>query len=172
MIKRKWLAVLLAAAMMLCITGCGSDTPSGMVIASGEAADYLFYVPEGWNVDMTTGATSAYYSADDPSSISVMTWDLPAVDTTLEDWWAINLTDIQMVFQNVQMEKTENVTLDGVYAQSYTYTAELGEYTYKIQQTAAIHNATVYLVTYTSVPDTFDAHLEEVDSMVSYFRFK
>ena len=37
-------------------------------------------------MDLSTGAVSAYYSNTDPSSVSVMTWDLPNTDTTLDDF--------------------------------------------------------------------------------------
>ncbi len=159
--------------MALALTGCSGDTeaPTGYKTASGEAADYTFFVPEEWTVDLSTGATSAYCSPEDPSSVSVMAWELPHTDTTLDEWWEMNLEDISLVFQNVVVEEPENVTMDGVYGKKYTYTADLGEFSYKIQQTAAIRSGSVYLVTYTSLADTFDTHLEEVGNMLSFFRW-
>lgn len=169
---KKILALLLAVSA-LALTGCGSDSeaPTGYKTASGEAADYTFFVPDEWTVDLSTGATSAYCSTDDPSSVSVMTWELPHTDTTLDEWWEMNLEDISLVFQNVAIEEPENVTVDGVYGKKYTYTADLGEFSYKIQQTAAIKGGSVYLITYTSLADTYDTHLEEVGNMVSFFTF-
>lgn len=169
---KKILALLLAVSA-LALTGCNSDNeaPTGYKTASGEAADYTFFVPEDWTVDLSTGATSAFYSTDDPSSVSVMVWELPHTDTTLDEWWEMNLEDISLVFQNVAVEEPENVTMDGVYGKKYTYTADLGEFSYKIQQTAALHGGSVYLVTYTSLADTYDAHLEEVNNMLSFFTF-
>ncbi len=171
MMKKSIALCLVAAALML--TGCSGDTeaPTGYKTASGEAADYTFFVPEEWTVDLSTGATSAYCSTEDPSSVSVMAWELPHTDTTLDEWWEMNLEDISLVFQNVVVEEPENVTMDGVYGKKYTYTADLGEFSYKIQQTAAIRSGSVYLVTYTSLADTFDTHLEEVGNMLSFFRW-
>lgn len=171
MMKKSIALCLVAAALML--TGCNSDNeaPTGYKTASGEAADYTFFVPEEWTVDLSTGATSAYCSTEDPSSVSVMAWELPHTDTTLDEWWEMNLEDISLVFQNVAVEEPENVTMDGVYGKKYTYTADLGEFSYKIQQTAAIKGGSVYLVTYTSLTDTFDTHLEEVGNMLSFFTF-
>ena len=170
---KRFLTLALALAM-LTMTGCGADAdaPTGYKTASGEAADYYFFVPDDWTVDMATGATSAYCSAEDPSSVSVMAWELPNTDTTLDQWWEMNLEDITMVFQNVTVEEPENVTVGGVHGQKYVYTADLGDFSYKIMQTAAIRRGSVYLITYTSLADTFDSHLEEVGNMVAFFQFR
>ncbi len=169
----KRILTILLAASMLVFTGCAdADAPTGFKTASGEAADYSFFVPDDWTVDQVTGATSAYCSTEDPSSVSVMAWELPNTDTTLDEWWAMNLEDISRVFQNVEAAAPETLTLDGVHAQKYVYTADLGEFSYKIMQTAAIKGGSVYLVTYTSLADTFDTHLEAVNQMLSFFLFQ
>ena len=154
----KHILTLILALSVLFLTGCDRDAnaPTGYKTASGEAADYYFFVPDDWTVDMATGATSAYCSAEDPSSVSVMAWELPNTDTTLDQWWEMNLEDITMVFQNVTVEEPENVTVGGVHGQKYVYTADLGDFSYKIMQTAAIRSGSVYLITYTSLADTFD----------------
>ncbi|MBQ8641309.1 MAG: hypothetical protein IJ480_03755 [Clostridia bacterium] len=170
----KRVLITILALSMLVLSGCGGDTqaPAGYKTASGEAADYAFFVPEDWTVDLSTGATSAYCSAEDPSSVSVMAWELPNTDTTLDEWWEMNMEDIARVFQNVETAAPENVTLDSVHGQKYVYTADLGEFSYKIMQVAAIRSGSVYLITYTSLADTFDSHLEEVNNMVSFFLFR
>jgi len=170
--KLRW--ILLTAVMLCLLTGCAGDpdAPTGYVTASGEAADYMFFVPDDWTVDMTTGATGAYCSAEDPSSVSVMSWELDAPDTTVEEWWKDNLADIEMVFQNVAVEAEENITLDQVHGKKYVYSAQLGEYSYRILQAAAVRNGYVYLVTYTSLADTYDSHLEEVNAMLGFFTFR
>ena len=170
----KHILTLILALSVLFLTGCDRDAnaPTGYKTASGEAADYYFFVPDDWTVDMATGATSAYCSAEDPSSVSVMAWELPNTDTTLDQWWEMNLEDITMVFQNVTVEEPENVTVGGVHGQKYVYTADLGDFSYKIMQTAAIKSGSVYLITYTSLADTFDSHLEEVGNMVAFFQFR
>lgn len=170
--KQFWILAL--ALAMTAMTGCDADknAPTGYKTASGEAADYVFFVPDDWTVDLTTGATSAYCSTEDPSSISVMTWELPNTDTTLDEWWQMNLEDISMVFQNVEPAEPENLTIGGIHGQKYVYTADLGEFSYKILQAAAIKSGSVYLITYTSLADTYDAHAEEVNNMISFFLFR
>lgn len=163
------------AAFALSLSSCEKDEfapPTGMVTASDEKADFYFYVPDEWTVDYSTAAAGAYYSASDPSSVSVMAWELEYTDTTVDDWWALNQEDINLVFRNVAIESEENMTIDELYAKKYVYTASLGEYDYKIMQAACIKNTTVYLFTYTSIADNYDAHLEDVDQMLEFLIIK
>ena len=159
-------AAFLAAAMLL--SSCTSDPdainpPSGMILSCDpEVADYYLFVPENWTVDLTTSASGAYYSNNDPSSISMMVWELEHTDTTLDDWWAANAADLALVFQNFSLEAQENTTIDGNYAQKYVYTADLGENHYKIMQIGILKNGRVFLFTYTSLADNYDSHLEDI----------
>lgn len=157
------------------LASCESDEfapPAGMISASDEKADFYFYVPDEWTVDYSTAAAGAYYSANDPSSVSVMAWELEYSDTSLDEWWSVNQEDLNLVFQNVAIETEENMTINDLYAKKYVYTATLGEYDYKIMQAACIKDATVYLFTYTSVVDNFDSHLDDVAQMLEFLIIK
>lgn len=174
------LTKILLAAMLtvfaVTLASCGEKdefaAPAGMVTASDEKADFYLYVPEEWTVDYSTAAAGAYFSAADPSSVSVMAWDLEHTDTSIDDWWAINQEDVMMVFQNFTLESEENFTINELYAKKYVYTASLGEYDYKIMQAACIKDSTVYLFTYTSLPENYDAHLGDVGEMLEYLIIK
>lgn len=172
----KILLIGMLGVFAVSLTSCGEQdayaAPAGMVTASDEKADFYLYVPDDWTVDYSTAAAGAYCSASDPSSVSVMAWELEHSDTSLEDWWAINQEDIAMVFQNFELETEENMTINDLYAKKYVYTADLGEYSYKIMQAACIKDATVYLFTYTSMPENYDAHLDEVNEMLEYLIIK
>ncbi len=163
----KSLVILILASTVLSLVSCGGDksAPMGMITASGESADYYFFVPEDWTVDLSTKASGAYFSESDPSSVSVTSWELENTDTTLDEWWAINLADIELVFENVTVTSEKNTTLDGLYAKEYVYTASLGENNYKIAQTAVIKNSVVYVFTYTSTVESYDAHTADVAKM-------
>lgn len=163
------------AVLAASLASCEKDEyapPAGMITASDEKADFYFYVPDDWTVDYSTAAAGAYFSASDPSSVSVMAWELEYSDTSLDDWWAVNQEDIMLVFQNFTLESEENTTVDELYAKKYVYTASLGEYNYKIMQTACIKDATVYLFTYTSVLENYDTHLDDVSQMLEYLIIK
>ena len=82
-------AVLITMSALL-LTSCGEqtgDVPKGMILASGEDADYIMYVPENWRVDKSTLYTSAYFSADDATSISAAAYGMSYTDKTTDDWW-------------------------------------------------------------------------------------
>ena len=172
----KILLISMLTVFAAILTSCGGKdefaAPAGMVTASDEKADFYLYVPDEWTVDYSTAAAGAYFSADDPSSVSVMAWELEHTDTTVDEWWAVNQEDITMVFDNFTLVSEENMTIDELYAKRYVYTASLGDFSYKIMQTAFIKDATVYLFTYTSTPENYDTHLEDVYQMLDFLTLK
>ena len=172
----KILLITLLCVFAAALTSCGEKdefaAPAGMVTASDEKADFYLYVPDDWTVDYSTAAAGAYYSPADPSSVSVMAWELEHTDTTVDEWWAVNQDDVNLVFDNFSLESEENMTIDELYAKKYVYTATLGDYNYKIMQAACIKNTTVYLFTYTSIIDNYDAHLDDVAEMLEYLTIK
>lgn len=169
------LLFVVIASFAAALYSCGNDdnsAPAGMVTASDEKADFYLYVPDDWTVDMTTRAAGAYFSESDPSSVSVMAWELEHTDTTVEEWWDINLEEVKLVFSNVEIVAEENTTVDDLYAKKYEYTASLGEFNYKIMQVALVKNAEVYVFTYTSIADNYDTHLDDVNQMLEYLTIK
>ena len=170
------IAAAFAISLTLSAASCKNTDeyapPAGYTLASNENADYCLYVPDKWTVDMSTAAAGAYYSATDPSSVSVMGWDLQNYDSSLDEWWETNKTDLALVFTDFNEISEENTTLDELYAKRYTYTAKLGENSYKFLQEAAIKDGYVYVFTYTSLEDTFDSHLAEVEEILGYMVIK
>ncbi len=167
------LSALLAALMLLCTVGCGEQdetVPDGMKLASSDIVDYRLYVPENWTTELSSGAISAYYSKDDPSSVSVMTWNLTET-TTVASWWEGYQEDFKLVYQNFELLATEDTKLGDVDARKYTYTGELGPQKYKFVQTAAIRGGMIYLFTYTSTAEKSDSHIADVGRMLAEFRF-
>ncbi|MBE6709651.1 MAG: hypothetical protein J6C42_07295 [Clostridia bacterium] len=167
--------VLLMCAAALASCGNSDDPyapPAGMVSATDNKADFCLYVPDEWQIDYTTAAAGAYYSASDPSSVSVLAWDLDYTDTTVEEWWETNVNEVGIVFDEINVESEENITLSDVYGKKYVYTASLGDFQYKIMQAACIKGSSVYLFTYTAVPENYDLHTEDVAAMLEHFIIK
>ena len=166
--------LLIALAMLLAFSSCaknGKDgAPTGFVSATDEQADFTLYVPQNWKVDYSTAAAGAYYSASDPSSVSVMAWELPNADTTLDEWWELNRSEIESVFTEFAVVSDENTTVDGLYAKKVVYTASIGGYAYQYMQVAAIKGTSVYLFTYASVEENYETHLEEVAKMLEFLK--
>lgn len=166
---RNLLLIVLAVLMPLTAVSCKKDRsiPDGMKKASGDEADFVMYVPEKWTVDMATAAVSAYADSKDPSSVSMMGWDLEHTDYSLNEWWETNESENRKVFSNYESVSTENLTIDGIYAEKKVYKASLGDYDYEILQAACVKNATVYLFTYTSTPDKYESHISEVEQIIN-----
>jgi len=175
LMKIALLIVLLMCAAAL--TSCGNNNdpyapPAGMISATDNKADFCLFVPDEWQIDYTTAAAGAYYSAADPSSVSVLAWDLDYTDTTVEEWWETNVNEVGIVFDEINVETEENITMSDVYGKKYIYTASLGDFKYKIMQAACIKGSAVYLFTYTAIPENYDLHLEDVSLMLEHFIIK
>ena len=175
LMKIALLIVLLMCAAALASCGNNNDPyapPAGMISATDNKADFCLFVPDEWQIDYTTAAAGAYYSAADPSSVSVLAWDLDYTDTTVEEWWETNVNEVGIVFDEINVESEENITMSDVYGKKYIYTASLGDFKYKIMQAACIKGSAVYLFTYTAIPENYDLHLEDVSLMLEHFIIK
>ena len=166
--------LLLAVMAMSFALACSQDQylPRNMKAAYSEADSFRFYIPEKWVLDEGQDSVGAYYSNKDPSSVSVLAWELEHTDDTVDTWWETNEQDLKMVFSDFELVSQENTTVDGKYARKYTYTATLGETKFKFLQVAFVSSAVVYLLTYTSKESTFDSHLDDVNMMLEHWALK
>ncbi len=166
--------LLLAVLAMSSALACSQDQylPRNMKAAYTDADAFRFYIPEKWNPDEGQDSVSAYYSNSDPSSVSVLAWELTHTDDTVDTWWETNEQDLKMVFSDYELISQENTTVDGKYAKKYIYTATLGQTKFKFMQVAFVSSAVVYLFTYTSKEATFDSHLDDVNMMLEHWVLK
>ena len=176
---------LIAAIFMICaaLVSCGQSEdgiPSGMKVQSNPDAPYIFYVPETWQSDVSSGAATAYYSRTDTSSVSVMTFSLENSDASVADWWSSFEKDFETVYDDFEVISREATTLDGESAEKVVFVGTLkhGEeaVTFKFMQVAAIRQKAlslpeVYVFTYTSSPEIYDSHLTDVQKMLDVFKF-
>lgn len=165
------LAVIILVTAML--TSCEESevkVPNGMQLVTNDVVNYNLFVPDDWTPSISTGAVGAYCSAQDPTNVSVMAWN---VDTTmtLDAWWEQYRTDFDMVFDEFSLIGQENTTVDEKAAQKYSYSAKLGEYEYYYVQYACIHYSMVYVITFTSTVENYESHLEDYEEIVSNFQF-
>ena len=174
---KKFIA-LLASVLLLgtVLSSCGqnsdSTAPMGFMEISDDGVTYDLYVPDEWTADVSTGMTSAYYDGRDPSNISMTAFELDYSVTSIEDYWASYEPDLKAVFPDLEYVDQSAVTLDGVPAMQYVYTASMSDLSYKFMQLVAIKDNTVYIFTYTATTDKYDEHIEDVIAMLDYFNFK
>ena len=173
---KKILAIILAITFVLTImTACGKkeDAPSGMKLASGDAASYSLYIPKSWKIDVQTGYTAAHVSDEDKTNVSVTVYDLEHTNSTVDDWWEVNSADFAVVCTDYkEITIGADTVLDGVNAKEYVYSAKLGGAEYTYHQVAAVTDSgTVYVITYTCTPDMYESHLETFNKITSEFKF-
>ena len=172
----KLMALLSVFAVVFC--GCTSkqtdpDAPDGFKIASSEEADYIFYVPESWDVETSSLYTSAYLEVSGvKSSLSVTAYGMQFTDQTVEDWWSTYTEQFTEAFDNFEVVKEDAVTMGGVEGKKYEYTATLAEGQYSFLCAAVVKNQYVYYMLYTATPENYSANLTDVESAISYFEFK
>lgn len=175
---KKLLSLLCAAIVCISafmLSSCGkeeTDAPRGMKLASSEDADYIMYVPEAWKVDRSTLYTSAFFSSGDATSISTAAYGMNYTDKTVDDWWGSFEEEMRSLYTDISDIQKEDATLGGVDGAKYTFSASLNGKEYNYIITAALRSNYIYYVTYTSTPDYYENHLEELDEVISNFAFK
>ncbi|MBR6916857.1 MAG: hypothetical protein IKN38_01610, partial [Clostridia bacterium] len=139
-----------------------------------------FYVPDTWQCDVASGATTAYYSATDTSNVNVMAFTLENSDSDVSEWWSSYTEDFKKVYEDFEVISETESVLDGAAATKFVFTGALthdgAKEVYKFMQIAAVHRNTlsapeVYVITYTSSPDSYDSHIDEVEKMIANFKF-
>ncbi|MBR5538392.1 MAG: hypothetical protein IKU61_00685 [Clostridia bacterium] len=171
--KRIIALTLVIVVFVLSFSACGEsnyNVPLGMQIASdSDNVDYLLYVPEEWTVDMRTGVTTAYYSVNDPSNISVTMHPLKLANA--DAFFDNHIADLNAVFTDVSDIETANLILDKESANQYVYTAKFNDIEYKFWQVICIRKARVYTITYSSTTENYDAHTADMQTALDLFCF-
>lgn len=171
--------ILCALLAILCLGLCACqttptevDVPDGMILASSDIVDYYLFVPEGWRVDMSGGMVSAYKSAEDPTSVSVMTWETPYADDTPADVWEMYKGEFESVFADFTVESSTTMLLDGAAAEKYVYTGKLANNTFRYTQVITVRHSAAYLITVTEITTSNADHTEDITAILDNFRWK
>ena len=147
------------------------NTPDGMQIASGNDVEYLFFVPSDWSVNQTNTVNAA--TAPDGSFISVTSY-LPSKE------------GIKIVDYFEESEKLMSTTSGGNYQLSYKnevpfgtgnalqceYEYTVGGVTYRYLQVIFGYKSMIYNLTYTALPQNFEANRADVEAIIAAFTFR
>lgn len=127
------------------------------------------------NASVVTGAAetadTAYTEADPAANTEAATsgdGKVPEI-ATLDEYWSYYSGELKKTFPDVEYQTAgENTLLSKQAAKKYVYTATVTGTQYKFMQVVAIKAGTVYLFTYTALPENYDAHLEDVEKILGY----
>lgn len=175
---KKFIIVIMALTLLI-TTSCAKKEddgiPEGMTAVSTTLEDYTLYYPEGWSVDRSDGMVSVYVSDKDRSNVSVVAFNPSNNVTNVDDY--LNMGDtsyfehMKKTFPDLEMlSDGEETTLGGVPARQYVFTATVAGEPYKFRQVIA-YRYEIYMLTYTSTLEGFDTHTDEVNKIISEFKF-
>ena len=150
------------------------EAPDGMKLVSTEERPYRFFVPEEWYIDYRSALSAAYFSEDDKSNVSLQGHMLGIDNMSIEDYWKQNEQKyINLYGENYKLLETDNtVKMGGNSSAKYIFTVTSGKNTYKVMQTVCVKGAMAYVFTYTSTPELFDSHIDDVNKMLDAFAIR
>ncbi|MBR6726613.1 MAG: DcrB-related protein [Clostridia bacterium] len=171
------LALCALGTLCLFVASCSSEVapPEGMQDVTAPGESYHLYVPASWQSQANSGTSGARYGNQDKSNVTVTRF-LPgsADEGKPAHYWSNRLKpSYEKQFSDfVLLEDGAEGSLGGRTGLKYVYTMTFGGIPYK-QMQVLVQGAdgNVYIFTYTALPEYYDAHLEEVASILAAFKF-
>jgi len=107
--------------------------------------------------------------ADDTfqENINLIIQDVSNEPITLDEYVNTNLADMDQFLNDVEINKSEKVTINGIAGHEIIYSASQGEERLKWRQLVILDNEKAYLLTYTAKEHTYDLYLEEVNNVIN-----
>lgn len=142
------------------------------VLASHEKNVFNLYVPSTWTVAESGEIAGAYYYSKegDKSNVTLMEYVSSYEITSAKEYWEAFQKQYEHPIDIVSTD--ENAKLGERDAFAVEYKTSLGDGNYKIKQIFLASEKIIYIFTYTSTEEFYDAHLDEVAKMVEMFEFK
>lgn len=187
--KRALLLICLLILSAVLLASCSkSDVPEGMTLASDPDLDgFVFYVPDGYVIDRSTGVLTAFVSDLDPTSMSAAL--ITAEAESLSAYWdanralidAIADTGTTVVYESENEEcPVGKAELPG---RAWIYAFTRGGVNYKVMQVLVGRGDTpsegVAILTYTGKVDAtvtgtvgYTDHLKDFEISVANFSFR
>ena len=188
--------MILVLALVSCTNGeGGSVAPEGMQLASDENCAYYLYIPENWALlDTVSGGYVSYLDGEqegiktDISNVTVSTFtagDINAEGTAegetvaserlqyVDAYWAMCKESYARELNGFAVvEEGKSTTLGLLDAKEYVYTANFDNTEYKMMMTVTYSGGVMYILTYTAKTVRYDVYLEDVEKILSEFKFK
>ena len=148
-----------------------ANAPEGMKIASGDEVEFFFYVPSNWSPNKTNNIYAA--TAPDGSFVSAVPYLPSSEGITVEGYFKkseeLMKTTSGTLYKRIDAKET---TLGGGKALQYEYEYTVGGVTYRYLQVIVGYKSMIYNLTYTALPQNFEANRADVEAIISAFTFR
>jgi hypothetical protein len=163
------------------------------LLAENDTVDFYFYYPENFIMHRNDAMITVYINdpgilpidASEPGSeekfkietkpnLSATVFSLPEgkYDTIDKYWNDFGLPSFETVFEDLDAEPDETLTIDGVEAKKYTYTLSVAGMKYKYSHIIFFNRRQVYTLTYTATENKYDTYANVISIAAETFKFK
>ena len=165
--------LLSLGALVACQNPAGGDevsVPVGMQNATGDGSGYYFFVPEGWQVDHSTGLSMVTVSLYSSATLSLY---ITESALTVEEYFADSREGIEARFDDFAFdEEGEMTTVGGNAALRYVYHGKYyTEHEFKTMQYVTKKNGHIFVLTYTANVSEYDQYAEAIAMVAADFVF-
>ena len=148
------------------------ESPAGMKLVTGNDVAYRFFAPETWVIGEAEAAALVYASESDRSNVTVTGYAAPDGYSVANYW-----EDTEKYYKDALKDYTLTSdptasTMGGKKATVYEYTYSLGGVSYKCRQSICVFGYMIVVMTYTALPENYDAHMGEVEQMQGALTFR
>ena len=148
------------------------EAPAGMKLVTNNDVAYRFFAPETWVIGDADAAALVYASESDRSNVTVTAYAAPDGYSVANYW-----EDTEKYYKDALKDYTLTAdpaesTMGSKKATVYEYTYSLGGVTYKCRQSICVFGYMIVVMTYTALPENYDAHMGEVEQMQNALTFR
>ena len=169
---KKIIAILLLACMVFSLAACAknNETPDGMKDVAREVNPFNLFVPQSW-MSYSGDVVGAYYSSSDKSNITIMPYG--GDYNSSEEYWEDFKTRCQNEFEEFEViAENEAKIVAKTNALVYEYKMKVDGTKYQCKQYVMAYGGILYVITYTSTEEKFASHTEDVEKIITEFKFK
>lgn len=149
------------------------EAPDGMKLVTGNDVAYRFFAPTDWVEGEAEAAALVYASETDRSNVTVVGYVPETEGYSVADYWAYTEKYYKDALRDYALTaEPREETMGGKRATVYEYTYTLGGETYRCRQAVCVYSYMLVVMTYTALPENYDAHIEEVEQMQGALTFR